>query len=98
MYADCAPAAVDSLLLFRGGGLLSMIDTADLVPWLSLAVSGIAVPLILTFRHESREDRSVLHKALNDIRSEVAEVRTGIAVLNERDRITEILDKRLPRD
>lgn len=52
-------------------------------------ISGVVIPLVLAMRRENRE-------AVHELRTSVHAVDVKIARLEERDRVTELLDRRLP--
>lgn len=84
-------------LLLLGGAAVSIaafaapdVATSDaMAPYIGAILSGILIPLFLAFRRESRE-------SLHDLRGQVQAVTVAVARLEERDRITALLDERLP--
>lgn len=85
------------LLLFAGGAAAAQAadPTGVLLQWVSLIVSGIIVPVLMAFRKETRD-------ALHQLRNELTTARLDIARMEsttkERDRVTELLDRRLSRE
>lgn len=65
---------------------------------LGFVISVGIIPLFFMFRRESRADRAEMRDTLHHIRDMAHSCVTEIAVLKERDRISELLDKRLPRE
>lgn len=66
-----------------------------------LLISGVVLPMLYTFRKESREGvhnlRNQLHTDMTAHSTELLRIALSVAKLEERDRIAELLDKRLPQ-
>lgn len=79
------------LLLFAGAAVAAASDVpGSLVQWAGLLIAGVGVPVLLQFRRETRD-------TLHDLRAQIHALAVKAAVLEERDRIGELLDKRLPK-
>lgn len=103
MYARNAVRPPGFLLLFPAGGLFfsekpELMEYRDVLQLATLALSGVLVPVLLSFRKESREDRKEMRDGLHQLRDKIHPLGIAIARLEERDRIAEVLDKRLSKE
>lgn len=83
------------LLCFAGGATAAQTldPSGSILQWAAIVISGVIVPVLLSFRKEARE-------ALHQLRSDITTARLDIARLEaatkERDRVTrELLDRKL---
>ena len=99
-----------SLLLFaatlsftiRAAFAAGSLEDESALQWGTVILSGILLPMLWSFRKETREAHHSLREQMqidvNKLSERVQVIALSVARLEERDRITEMLDKRLPKE